>query len=451
MVAVKSDEPLKILFVDDEENILKSLTRLFMDEEYEILTASSGAAGLAVLGDNPDVALIVSDQRMPQMTGVEFLEKARVLAPEAVRIILTGYADGQSAIDAINRAAANRYISKPWDDGELVTMVKDATCLFSLKRENERLVELTKRQNEELKDLNENLEDKVREQTKEIRENFFGFVRMFADLMSLYDPQLGGHVKRVAIFSMELAESMEMDDADVELLEISALLHDIGLIGIPREVLKRVESGLLSNASEEKFVKKNPVTTQALLAHIDILMQAGLIIRGHMERFDGKGYPDGLKGEEIHIGARILAVCKAYDRLVYKKQKLDDGPAIEYLRNCAGKDFDPQVVATFIGCRQGKEAEQAFRRSFGEEVAGKGVAKKPKEDYFGYFETNAETTQIPLTALRHGMVMAEDLKNVYGKVLITMGSRLTPTLVNKVQSYKESELIDEVVTRIFKD
>ena len=139
--------PNRILFVDDEENVLRSLKRLFMSEDYTVLTALSGPDGLAVLKE-VEVPVIISDQRMPVMTGAEFLEKSRELSPDSVRIILTGYADVEAAIGAINRGGAYRYVSKPWNDNELLLVIKDAFDKYRLVKENKYLTELTIQQND---------------------------------------------------------------------------------------------------------------------------------------------------------------------------------------------------------------------------------------------------------------------------------------------------------------
>jgi DNA-binding NtrC family response regulator len=132
MVQESTADQGKILFVDDEANILKSLRRLCMDTEYEVFTAESGEEGLKILKDNLDMGLIVSDQRMPSMTGVEFLIEARKIAPDSVRILLTGYADIHAVVDAINKGGAYRYITKPWNDEELLQSLKGAMGHFAL-------------------------------------------------------------------------------------------------------------------------------------------------------------------------------------------------------------------------------------------------------------------------------------------------------------------------------
>lgn len=123
-----------VLVVDDEKNILRAVTRLFMDEPGEFLTASSGAAGLDILRSTNGIGVIISDQRMPGMSGAEFLEKSREFAPNAVRIVLTGYADLASAVEAINKGGAWKYLAKPWNDEELVKVVREARALFARAR-----------------------------------------------------------------------------------------------------------------------------------------------------------------------------------------------------------------------------------------------------------------------------------------------------------------------------
>ncbi len=168
-----SDQPLAttVLFVDDEKLILSALQRLTMDEDFSVVTASSGEKALKILEQTSDIGLIVSDQKMPGMTGVDLLEKAKGLAPDALRIILTGFSNITTAVDAINKGGAYRFISKPWDDGELLLMLREAVERFRLIRENRRLAELVKKQHTELKEWNTRLEQRVEEQTSEIREH----------------------------------------------------------------------------------------------------------------------------------------------------------------------------------------------------------------------------------------------------------------------------------------
>ncbi len=179
MVGMKAETPIRVLFVDDEENILKSIKRLFMEESYEILTASSGEEALRLLKDCQDIGLIVTDQRMPGMQGVDLLKQANVISPDTLRIMLTGYTDINAAIDAINKGGAYQYITKPWKDDELIQIVRNAVSRYALARENKRLAEIVKTQNEELKQWNDQLQSRVLEQTIELRENEERFRKLF--------------------------------------------------------------------------------------------------------------------------------------------------------------------------------------------------------------------------------------------------------------------------------
>ena len=158
-----------IMLLDDEESIVKSLQRLFRKENFSLLTAHSGEEGLDLLRNHgKPVSLIISDQRMPTMSGTDFLEKARAIYPDAMRFLLTGYSDMKAVIDAVNKGQIHRYIAKPWDDADLLLQVRQALERIELLFENRRLLILTKKQNNELNDLNKNLEQKVEERSKEI-------------------------------------------------------------------------------------------------------------------------------------------------------------------------------------------------------------------------------------------------------------------------------------------
>ncbi len=172
-----------ILFVDDEKNILRSLQRLFFDAgDYEIHTAESGPEALALLEQGLRPAVVVSDQRMPGMSGAELLAEVRRRCPEAVRIILTGYADIDAAIEAINVGAVFRYIAKPWDDAEFRQAIADAVRHWRLVQENRELTEQLQESNRQLAELNDSLERKVAERTAELRRAYEANLRLTAEL-----------------------------------------------------------------------------------------------------------------------------------------------------------------------------------------------------------------------------------------------------------------------------
>ncbi|MCJ7602313.1 MAG: response regulator, partial [Desulfobulbaceae bacterium] len=159
-----------ILFVDDEKSILKALRRIFLDDNYHVLTAGNGQEALDLLNAGEKPAVIISDQRMPGMGGAEFLARAREILPESIRMVLTGYADINAAMEAINRGGIYRYILKPWDDEELRLAVRDAVLLFDLVEENKRLAMELEKNNLALVELNASLEQKVAERTRALRQ-----------------------------------------------------------------------------------------------------------------------------------------------------------------------------------------------------------------------------------------------------------------------------------------
>lgn len=161
-------EAIKVLCVDDEVNVLKTLERLFLDEEYEILRATSGEEGLEILQEEPAVQVVISDYRMPGMNGVEFLREVCAMRPQTVRIVLSGYADTAAVVEAINEGKIYKFIPKPWNDDELKVTVAKAIDLYFLQQENEALTADLTATNEELQLINENLEQLVRERTDEV-------------------------------------------------------------------------------------------------------------------------------------------------------------------------------------------------------------------------------------------------------------------------------------------
>ena len=216
-----------LLLVDDEPGILSALRRLLRKSGYVIHTAESGKAGLEILEQHP-VDLVISDMRMPEMDGARFLEQVRARWPETTRLLLTGYSDVTSTIDAINRGEIYRYIAKPWNDDDLLLIVRDALERQRLTRENARLLTLTQAQNEELKDLNANLEDKVRQRTAEIeqinaflnlandrlKQNFLISIKMFTGLIELRAGPMAGHSRRVADLARRLAKHIGIEPKD---------------------------------------------------------------------------------------------------------------------------------------------------------------------------------------------------------------------------------------------
>ncbi len=351
-----------ILFVDDETNILSALKRLFRPIGYRIFTAESGAQGLEIM-ERETVDLVVSDMRMPEMNGAQFLEVVRNRWPDTVRILLTGYAEIDATIDAINKGQIYRYVSKPWEDGDIKLIVKHALQLKILEREKQHLEELTRRQNEELKDLNLNLEKKVLARTEEVRQtmafleaaheklkkSFIISVRVFSNLIEMRNPGKSGHSRRVADLARTLAQNIGMSAAEVQNTFIAGLLLDIGKIGLPDRLLDKPYHNL--SVDERTEVIKYPARGEMALMALEQLHGAAKLIRSHRERFDGTGYPDHLLGLSIPLGARILALAEDYDTALMGtsfRKPLKPSEASLMIQDGKGKRYDPMVVEAFL-------------------------------------------------------------------------------------------------------
>jgi len=355
--------PATLLFVDDEANILSSLKRLFRPFGYRILTAESGAAGLEIMA-RESVDLVISDMRMPEMNGAQFLEQVRQNWPDAVRILLTGYADISSTIDAINKGQIYRYISKPWEDNDIAITVRQALERRELEHEKARLEELTRVQNEELKELNTNLESKVRERTEELRramldlqaaheklkKGFMASIRAFSSLIEMRGGGvLSGHAKRVGEHVRKLIHVLQVPGGLAQDLMFATLLKDLGKMSLPDCLLAKPFFTL--DTEEMALLTKHPIRGQAALMALEPLEEAAKIIRHQHEHFNGNGYPDHLGGIDIPFGARILAVASDYDALqmgILQPKRFSPAEAAAYLVSSRGRRYDPVVVDAFV-------------------------------------------------------------------------------------------------------
>jgi response regulator RpfG family c-di-GMP phosphodiesterase len=366
-------KPATVMCVDDEPNILSSLKRLFRPLGYRVLTAESGAAGLALLEKEERVDLIISDMRMPEMDGAQFLEKVRERWPETIRLLLTGYSDVTSILAAINRGEIYRYITKPWDDNDILLVVRHALERRELELEKERLETLTRSQNDELKSLNASLEAKVEARTadlaasneailganKKLKSNFITTIKIFSSMIEMRGGNLAGHSRRVADLARRIAVKLGLDANDTQEVFIAALLHDIGKIGFPDELL-----GLPVNLIVGDYLhifRKHPIRAEQLLMPLEDLRGVAAVLRSHMERFDGGGFPDGLSGMAIPLGARILSLASDYDNLqlgalVQRRVLAPDARQIIY--DSSGKRYDPAVVAAFRALNEGDPVEK---------------------------------------------------------------------------------------------
>ena len=304
-----------VLFVDDEQNILNALKRLFISDPVTVLTATSALDGMEIMKSNT-VSVIVSDNRMPGMNGIDFLAWTRTVSPDSVRILITGYADLHAAIEAINRGEVFRFVTKPWDDMELRQTVLDSIAKYKIV--------IALKSGDEAKLLS------------------------LAQTIELKDPYTRGHCERVAKYALMLANAMNLPDGMKKNIKYGSWLHDCGKIGIPEAILNK--PGAL-DAEQFDMIKKHPGWGADVARTAQLPESVVNIALYHHERFDGKGYPNGLKGADIPLEARIVSIADVFDAMTsdrpYRK-KLSAKEAMHVLKEGERASFDPDLIDMFI-------------------------------------------------------------------------------------------------------
>lgn len=405
-----------LLCVDDEPNILSSLRRLFRPCGYRVLVAESGAQGLDILRSEA-VDLVISDMRMPHMDGAQFLAAVRAEWPDVMRFLLTGYADMASAIEAINQGQIYRYMNKPWVDDDLLISVRQGLDARALQRDKERLEALTRQQNETLRELNESLEAKVQERTDELqkaheqlKQSFFVAVKIFTSLIEMRHPITAGHSRRVAALARSIAQRMGLKGADLQNVFVAGLLHDIGKIGFSDALLSRAQRTLSDD--ERRIYQKHPVAAELILIGIDELSPIAQLVRHHHECYDGQGFPDGLWGDDIPLGARILLVANDYDGLqigALSALRFKPEEALQAMEKARGVRYDPQVL----------DALRAL------------VTAPPKP--------RPSEREVAVAALTPGMVLAREFAHRDGMPLLAAGQVLSARLIERMQDYDATQ------------
>jgi response regulator RpfG family c-di-GMP phosphodiesterase len=330
----------RLLFVDDEPFVLRALKRTFELEGFEVVTAHRPADALELLRNGPGFVVIGSDYRMPEMNGAEFLQRTRDLAPQSYRLLISAVEEFHAAVDSINRGEIYRFVPKPWDRDDLLAIVRGAVDDYHLRRNYQEMTALLHGKNAELSALNKNLEHRVVERTHDLIEA----------LVTALD-QRGAeavHSRKVAAFCMRLGRELALPAADLAVLEQGALIHDVGKIGIPDSIL--LKNGTLT-PEEWTEMKRHPELGYRMLANIPFLDHPRRLVLMHHERFDGKGYPLGLAGEQIPLPARVLHLSEAYESMAGGRSFRAARPAADVrqeISRCAGTQFDPAVVSAFL-------------------------------------------------------------------------------------------------------
>ena len=358
-----------VLFVDDEVNILKALQRLMRSEPVNVVCSSRATEALELL-EKTGAQVVVSDQRMPEMSGVDFLSQVRERRPDVVRMMLTGYTEMDVAVEAINRGEIYRLITKPWNDDELRATIRQAFDHADLKGEIRRLNQVTREQNFKLQDMNHNLESKVRERTKqladkhtELRNAYVQTIGALANAVDAKDTYTRGHSERVGVYASKIAREMGFTKEFIERVYIVGLLHDVGKIGVRDAVITKPDR-LTPEEFEE--IKAHPEIGAKILEPVDFLADVAPCVRHHHEWFDGsdRGYPWRLRGEMIPLPSRIILVADTVEAMTsdrpYRKAMPLEVVCTE-LSKYSGTQFDPVCTRACLSVLD-REGEEFIRK-----------------------------------------------------------------------------------------
>lgn len=316
MTAKNTFSDVKILMIDDDNNILESHRRL-LRSRYAVETALGGELALKKMQEEGPFAVVVSDIKMPQMSGIDLLSTIKEQYPETIRMVLTGYADLEMAISVVNKGDIFRFLTKPCDQEDLVKAIEAGIEQYELTRASQELA-IARR-------LNAGLE---------------GTLQAFTRLVEFRDPYTAGHMDRTSKLAAMIAEKLNLPEDRVQGLKLAAKVHDIGKIAVPAGILNK--PGTLNDA-EFALIKTHPLVGADIFQTLDTGWPISRIISEHHERIDGSGYPNGLAGDEILKESMILAVADVIDAIMTHRPyrgSLEASEAIKFLNKMKGKGFD---------------------------------------------------------------------------------------------------------------
>jgi response regulator RpfG family c-di-GMP phosphodiesterase len=366
----------KVLFVDDEMNVLNAVQRNLRGH-FDISVCDNPKRAAEVLRSEGPFAVLVSDMRMPGMNGVELLASAREIAPDTVRVMLTGNADQRTAIEAVNKGEIFRFLNKPADPVVLKNVLTLGIRQFELVSAEKELLEQT---------LN-------------------GSVKVLAEILSIVKPEAFGRTDRLRAVAKQIAR--RLDDVVAWELDTAASLALLGCVGLRSELLEKVLTGSPLSSSDKLEYVAHPLLAADLIKNIPRLANVADTLLYQHKHFDGSGFPmDERKGEDLPIGSRILHLVLAYDEL--KGQGASDAAIYENLRRQQGR-FDPRVLDALRAGVDGVATVSVFR--------------------------------VPVEEVKDGMTIQEDVKATTGTLLVCNGQVVTPTVRAHLTRFHDSGLL----------
>jgi putative nucleotidyltransferase with HDIG domain len=330
----------QILVVDDEEPIREVVSSMLNQAGYHTRQAASGMEALELLDCGEDFELVLTDMMMPELDGIALLERIKERFPDVPVVMVTAVHDISVALAAIRNGAYD-YLLKPFEREQLLLMVRRALETRSLKLENH--------------NYQMNLEALVNARTEQLRQAMAELERSYditlealGDALDLKDAETVGHSKRVTAYTIKIAGAFQVPPDTIRVIARGAFLHDIGKMAIPDAILSKPAS---LTPAEGRIVREHCLHGYQILRKIPFLQEAAEIVFAHQERYDGSGYPRGLKGNEIPLGARVFAIADTLDAITSDRpyrpaQELH--AARTEIQSWSGKQFDPEIVEVFL-------------------------------------------------------------------------------------------------------
>jgi len=375
----------KILFIDDDTNLLAAMQRN-LRLKFDLVTAAGGEAGLAKMAGAGPFAVVVADMQMPGMNGVQFLLEVQRRYPETVRLMLTGNADQQTAVEAVNKGHVFQFLTKPCPTEMLALALQAGLKQYRLITAERELLEKT---------LN-------------------GGIKVLADVLSLIDPLAFGRGEALFSYMRAYVHALTLENSWE--FEIAAMLSPIGTVTIPPAILEKFRAGQALTAPEQEILERVPKSGADLLANIPRLESVGRIVLYQQKHYDGSGFPaDGVRGEDIPIGARILKVL--IDLLELEAQKMPKDAALRLMQQRVGW-YDPRVLDATFACF---------------------------DIYLPDTSVKSQGQPITLKDLCVGQVVLADIQTVSGKNIVMARSRITPVLLARLANFAKFSPVQEPI------
>jgi putative nucleotidyltransferase with HDIG domain len=330
----------RILIVDDEDSIREVVSSMLSSSGFACTQAQSGREALALLQSGEEYELMLSDMMMPVMDGEALLAATKERFPDIPVVMVTAMHDISIALNAIRNGAYD-YLLKPFDREQLLATVRRALENRRLKLEN-------RKYQTELESLVTARTEQVRQALASLERSYDITLEALGNALDLKDAETEGHSKRVTAFTIAIARAMGISGDQIRVIARGAFLHDIGKMAIPDAILRK--PGAL-DPDEVAIMREHCYRGYQILRRIPFLTEASEIVYAHQEKFDGTGYPRGLKGEQIPLGARIFSVADTLDAMTSNRPYRAAQPlsaARAEIDKWAGRQFDPQVVKVFL-------------------------------------------------------------------------------------------------------